>query len=69
MKNTTAPERTILEINTEITELKMKLSKLFLERRGRMQPQGQFGYCAVCGCNMVWAERGEDTCPDCLSEM
>jgi excisionase family DNA binding protein len=58
-----------VSLSDRIDALERHLHTLYAQRAGMMEPGEDWGWCASCGRNTVFAAEGEDTCRTCLAEL
>jgi excisionase family DNA binding protein len=56
-------------LSDRIDALERHLHTLYAQRAGMMEPGEDWGWCASCGRNTVFAAEGEHTCRACLAEL
>ena len=58
-----------VSLSDRIDALERHLYTLYAQRAGMMEPGEDWGWCASCGRNTVFAAEDEDTCRACLAEL
>jgi excisionase family DNA binding protein len=58
-----------VSLNDRIDALERHLHTLYAQRAGTMEPGEDWGWCASCGRNTVFASEGENACRACLAEL
>jgi excisionase family DNA binding protein len=58
-----------VSLSDRIDALERHLQILYAQRAGKMEPGEDWGWCASCGRNTVFASEGENACRACLADL